>query len=275
MSELFPIFLTVRKIIFAVLLFFLFATPVNAQVVISEVYPAPTSDENEWVELYNSSEELIDISNWKLYEHFSSKNELVTFNNITINPKSFYVYELTSSKLNNSEEKVSLENDMGEEISSQYYKDSQSQKSFSYLFIDEESVGKTLEISEPTKGQKNQIEITTTPTPIPNPSSTPNPTVEPVSPETKITDNGNLENNHKQENSSFPQSTKEPINYALLKHKELNSKLKLPNIAIQEKKDLRKRLPQFSYIVQKKVSKSGVINAIIGGSLIILAGLII
>jgi len=45
-----------------------FATPVAAEVIISELLPDPaaTSDKSEWVELYNTGNEAIDLSNWKL-----------------------------------------------------------------------------------------------------------------------------------------------------------------------------------------------------------------
>ncbi len=45
-----------------------FATPVAAEVVISELLPDPaaTSDKSEWIELYNTGNEAVDLTGWKL-----------------------------------------------------------------------------------------------------------------------------------------------------------------------------------------------------------------
>ena len=253
-----------KIIIFTAFLFFLFATPAHAQVVISEVYPAPTSEENEWIELYNTSDEEIDISNWKLYEHFSKESLLINFEDTTIKPNEFYVYELNSNKLNNTEEKVSLANHLGEQVSELHYQETESQKSISYLFKDNSKIGQTLQITQPTKKLVNQIEITNTPTPTPTSTPSPTPTNTP-------------EPEKKEEIKEIKKevATPTPINYELIRHQKINQQLSFPILEKTPKEGLQKRVARFSYIVQKKVSKSGVINAIIGGSLIIFAGLLI
>lgn len=268
-----------KTLIFAILLFFILVTPARAQVVISEVYPAPTSDEKEWIELYNTSEESVDISGWKLFEHFSSRNELILFNldnfeNTNIEAKSFFVFELPSNKLNNSEEKISLENSDNEEVSSLHFSNSESQKSFSYLFLDQNIIGEVLEISNPTRGIINQIILINTPTPTPEPTETPTPTTTPISsPETALPLTSNtVSKTESIENTAVP---KQIINKELEQYLATNKSLSLPTLKRIEKESLIKRLPQFSYIVQKNVSKQGVISAIIGGSLIIFIGFIL
>lgn len=266
-----------RILFFATLLFFLLATPARAQVVISEVYPAPTSEEKEWVELYNTGEETVDISGWKLFEHFSNKNELVLFDNTNfentnIEAKSFFVIELPTNKLNNSEEKISLENSNSEEISSLHFNNSESQKSFSYSFIDKENISDLLELSDPTKGVINQIIPENTPTPTPTPIATQTPSPTPNS-EPKSSPNTFVETRSESEKNIVEKP--KLINQKLEKYKIIKRNLSFPKLKRIEKDGLVKRLPQFSYIVQKNVSKQGVINAIMGGSLIIFIGFLL
>ncbi|GIK84043.1 MAG: hypothetical protein BroJett025_06650 [Patescibacteria group bacterium] len=262
--------------IFATLFFFWFATPARAQVVISEVYPAPTSEEKEWIELYNTSESSVDISGWKLFEHFSSKSELVTFINAQIEPHGFFVLELTSNKLNNTEEKISLENTQLEEQNVLHFTNSETQMSFSFLFSDETTISDTLEITQPTKGIKNPALAIQTPTPLPTPSTVPQPT-------TTVTPTPNPPKQSLQENSKS-EATKElteidsnvdPKPTQIESYRKISQLLKLPSYLRVEKVGLEKRVPQLSYLIQKKVSKQGVINAIIGGTLLVCTGLLL
>lgn len=250
--------------IFATLLFFYFTTPALAQVVISEVYPAPTSEENEWIELFNTSDISVDISGWKLFEHFASKNELYTFLETQIEPKSFFVFELPSSKLNNTEEKVTLENTNQDETSSLYYTNAQSQKSFEYLFENEISITSTLQIGLPTKGFRNSL--ITNPTPTPEPSSEPTA----ISTTTPTPTSQLLPKQTETSNATLNQ-----VNQKLELHNKINYNLKLPSLERTEKEGLVKLIPQFSYLVQKKVSIMGVKSAIIGGLLLVVSGLLL
>lgn len=269
----------VKIFIFATLLFFLFATPAHAQVVLSEVYPAPTSEEKEWVELFNTTAEIVDISGWKLFEHFSSKNELVTFSDTHIEAHSFFIFELPTNKLNNAEEKVTLENNATTEISAIHYTNSESQKSFSFLFQSEIIMGETLQLGIPTKNITNALEPIITPQPSTAPQSTaaPLPTELPQ-PQTQATQTENTEASAKNAQPLLPshQIQAEPtINPNLQQYRTVSSQLKLPKLGKTEKKGLIKREPQLSYIVQKKVSKAGVISAIIGGTVLLFIGFLL
>lgn len=267
--------------LFATLLFFCCITQANAQVVLSEVYPAPTSGQKEWIELYNTSEETADISEWKLFEHFASKSELVKFTNTQIQPHEFLVFELSVNKLNNSEEKITLENTQSEEVSSLYFVNAVSEQSFSLLFLNETTIGTTLELSIPTPGFRNQIVVTPTPTPTP--------TQQPSAPIEQVDSKNNTKNTVETSNEAaqirntissetFAQTEikeRTALNHALQLHKKLNNQLKIPEIIRIEKVGLEKRIPQLSYLVQKKVSNQGVISVIIGGSLLLFTGLLL
>lgn len=245
-----------KKIFIAVFLFFFFTTPAHAQMVISEVYPAPTSEENEWIKIINIGETEIEITDWKLFEHFSSKKLITTFDEHILQPNEFLIYNLESNKLNNVEEMISLENALEEKIDSVHYLDAQSQETLIFY-------------PKPTSS----------PTPIPNPEApiSPSPSPEVLGKTDKKVVEKN-ENNNKSKEITIAEDTLEKetvINLKLELHKRITNNLKLPNIKRIEKEGLQKQLPKISYIVQKKVSKEGVIGAIIGGSLLIFTGLLL
>ncbi|HEC32797.1 MAG TPA: lamin tail domain-containing protein, partial [Candidatus Kaiserbacteria bacterium] len=56
------------------LLFFMLALPVSAQIVISEVmYDLEGSDsKREWVEIFNSGNDIVSLSGWRFYENDSN-----------------------------------------------------------------------------------------------------------------------------------------------------------------------------------------------------------
>ncbi len=261
----------------------MFTTPAQAQVVLSEVYPAPTSEEREWVELYNTSQETVAISGWKLFDHFSSKSELVTFANVQIEPHGFFIFELPTNKLNNSEEKITLENTEAIEVSSLHFANSESQKSFSFLFSDTTTIGTTLQLNIPTKNTINQLEPTQTPTPESTvlPQS-PTPTVAPTTSLKALTMETTEPLNKAAPLTPSPEilletisETPQTTNQKLELYRKISANLKLPKLVRIEKEGLVKRLPQLSYLVQKKVSKEGVISAIIGGALLLFTGLLL
>lgn len=75
----------------------------NAEIVISEVYPAP-SEGYEWVELCNNSESSISLSGYNLQDSVGKK---LYVPNITLEPDQ-YVLATASSILNNGGDTVSL-----------------------------------------------------------------------------------------------------------------------------------------------------------------------
>lgn len=104
---------------------------INAQVIISEVYPSPTSEEKEWIELYNLGDTEINLNGYRLEDTISSASVLQTFTNQTIAPNSFYLHELASAKLNNAEDSVKLFDQNNNKIDQFDYKNAEQRQSFS------------------------------------------------------------------------------------------------------------------------------------------------
>ena len=80
----------------------------NSQVVINELLPTPSSG-NDWIELFNSSEEDINISGWILDDEGTSTNMLQVPQD-TILPKKSYKLFYVSNRLNKSGDTVYLKN---------------------------------------------------------------------------------------------------------------------------------------------------------------------
>lgn len=170
-----------RSTFFSILLLFclpskflLFAQNDQPSIYISEVYPAPNSTESEWIELYNPTDSAVLLTGWQLFEHVSQTSKLVEFTEVTIPPSGFFVFELSSNKLNNSQEKVTLVQPDGTLHDSFEYSNSESEKSFSRLFQNDQ-ITQNIAVTNPTKGEKNaqvpqplQTPIASTPSPTPD-----------------------------------------------------------------------------------------------------------
>ncbi len=84
-------------------------TPLNTAISINELLPNPLPPDEEFIELYNQSDEAVDISGWTL--HDASKNGKYTFpQGSTLSKKSFLVIQksLFHFALNNSNETLIL-----------------------------------------------------------------------------------------------------------------------------------------------------------------------
>lgn len=158
------------------------ATPASAAVIISELYPAPPtgSGQPEWIELANTSDEDIDISDWEVWDQLASPGHLHTFPAETSFPaKSFLLIELQIHKLNNGGDGVILIDAEGNTTDEFWYSSSEHGKSWQRL----SAVSGDIVISEPTPEAEHPIhtvlsepEPTPTPTPTPSPTHTPSPT---------------------------------------------------------------------------------------------------
>lgn len=78
--------------------------PTEYNIIISEIYPSPETGENEWIELYNNSENTVDISNWTI-EDTTNKHTIV---DLYISPFSYIVIENLSITLNNSGDSIQI-----------------------------------------------------------------------------------------------------------------------------------------------------------------------
>ena len=95
-------------LIFLTLLIFPKLAVANAQIVINEMLATPSSG-NDWIELFNSSEEDINISGWILDDEGTSTNMLQVPQD-TILPKKSYKLFYVSNRLNKSGDTVYLKN---------------------------------------------------------------------------------------------------------------------------------------------------------------------
>lgn len=90
--------------VFLIILFFFFTSSCLAHVVINEFYTPTSSD---WVELYNSSNNPVDISGWILDDEGTSTNMLEIDPETTISAKGIIAFSV-SNRLNKSGDTVYL-----------------------------------------------------------------------------------------------------------------------------------------------------------------------
>ena len=170
-------------LLFTALLLFLFPNKVfAADVVINEIFANPegSSEENEFIELYNNTEGNIDLSNWKV----SDKVKSYTISGVTISKKSFVSFNLNKTpsnlQLNNSDEEVTLKNASDEIADSLSYETTIEGKTWSRV---PDGTGSFENNTDPTEGAPNSAPPPTptpTPTDSPTPTKTPTPTKAPT-----------------------------------------------------------------------------------------------
>ena len=83
---------------------------------ISEVYPAPNSGENEWVEITNPSNQIATISGWLLYDQLATPSLIFSIVTTELTAWETRSFDLETAKLNNSGDAVVLYNESGFEI---------------------------------------------------------------------------------------------------------------------------------------------------------------
>jgi hypothetical protein len=80
-------------------------------VVINEFVSDPPQGQKEWIELFNNTDQAVKINDWEL--HDGSTNSLIKILTGEIPSESFFTYDLTSDKLNNSGDRIILKNSDG------------------------------------------------------------------------------------------------------------------------------------------------------------------
>lgn len=138
----------------------------SENIFINEFLPYPEKDEKEWVELYNSSSETINLTGWRIDDEENSTSPLTIPSNTEIEPGEFLVITMTKSMFNNDGDKIRL-----------LWPDNQIIHSISYQNAKKEQTCARFETqwfwtSQPTPGQANKkssIEVST----IKNASSPP------------------------------------------------------------------------------------------------------
>ena len=96
----------------------------SAKVVINEFVYNPSSSGNEWVELYNKTDNDIDLNGWEVCE-LNGESGLENCYSMSINSiagKGFVVYNFSSDKLNNNGDTIRIKDDNREIIDEVTYK---------------------------------------------------------------------------------------------------------------------------------------------------------
>ncbi|PJA90390.1 MAG: hypothetical protein CO137_00420 [Candidatus Magasanikbacteria bacterium CG_4_9_14_3_um_filter_32_9] len=136
------------------------STKVIADIKINEFLPNP-NEGDEWIEIYNSTTSTVELTDW-----FLKDNTGTFILNGDISALGFFVYEFSSSKLNNNGDIIQL-----------FYKDGEKVDETTYSTVGKgNSIAKNIssqnfeETTTLTKGTKNVI----TPPPTPEPKTTTN-----------------------------------------------------------------------------------------------------
>ncbi len=234
----------------------------NSLIVVNEVYPNPISDNNEseWIELYNQSEQNINLQDWKLMDKLTNPSVIYSFSNEEeITSHHLLVVELSSNKLNNSGDTITLLNQDNQVISELEYTNSQTGKSFSLI-------NQEIQLTLPSKNIINPLP-TPTPTPTPTPSATPTPTPTPTPIPTTPTPQPSATPPTTKDNKEVLKKT--PTTNYTTRLNKLNSILKIPNyqkIAVtkqtKQKEDFSTTNLLDNHYSQSRLS---ILSVIIGG----------
>lgn len=158
-----------RKILSFIIFTLLFTTNVSAAVWINEISP---STNPEWIELFNDSNDVVDLSNWKIEDGNNNFSDDLTLSG-SIAGNSYLVFSHNDGWLNNSGDLVKLYNAASPSaaIVDQY---SYGNVSADKVVARVPSGSENWSVSTPSQGAANP-----TPTPSPSPSPSPSPTPQP------------------------------------------------------------------------------------------------
>ena len=139
--------------------FMLYNPVYSSAIVINELMPNPSGDEtkNEWIELYNDSDEAVDLNGWHLKDLYGSTHDFVIFNinGTIIGPHQFLLFyrSKTGITLNNDIDSVALVQPNGK-ILSQTFDFIQSKTDWSWART---AGGQWAWTTVPTAGTENNI----------------------------------------------------------------------------------------------------------------------
>ncbi len=172
-----------KKVVYQVVLvfFLLFHPPVFADttIVINELLPTPSSG-NDWVELYNPSQNDIDISGWILDDEGTSSDMLKIPDNTIIAKQSFKLFYV-SNRLNKSGDTIYLKNGASE-IDKYQYNSTDTDVSFGRY----PDAGSNWNTCSPTPESANSnCDIIADPTPSSTPQTSPSQTTSSTSSKSK------------------------------------------------------------------------------------------
>jgi len=148
----------------------------NQSVIISEFIPNPTGSdtENEWIELFNQSEQIANLTNWQLDDQEDGSSPFVFPANSLIAPKQFLVIRQPISKisLNNDQDQVRLlypDGSLATEVSYSGEKEEGLSVAFDgldYFWTKIPTPGSANIISDTDLGEKNENISSNNPQPI-------------------------------------------------------------------------------------------------------------
>ncbi|CAN5298672.1 hypothetical protein BH10PAT2_BH10PAT2_1180 [soil metagenome] len=155
-------------------LFFYFCSDSTAygQVIINEVHPAPSTG-NDWIELYNPTIQVANLTGWTIEDSASTLTTTPTLSGQILSSHGFLVVEV-GNRLNNSGDQVKFVNPNGEILDFFTYESSVIDQSWSRLI---DGYG-NMNLAQPTRGYSNLLASplpSLSPTPLPSPSPSPSP----------------------------------------------------------------------------------------------------
>lgn len=148
------------------------STIIPDTIYLSELYVNPNAGEHEWLEVYNDNRYSVTLSDWKVRD---AANQIIATIHVSIDPYRYALIELTSDKMNNSNEEILLLNPSGEVADRFTYENSEKGLSWgrSPAYFSEWC------LQDPSPNRYNYSCIsqpTSTHTPTPSPSRSPTPT---------------------------------------------------------------------------------------------------
>lgn len=143
-------------------------------ILLSEIYPQPSSDENEWIEIFNDSDQEAYLRDWYIDDVSAGGSAPRQFS-MNIAPKSFGVIEFSQQLFNNDGDTVQLLNPQKLVVESFTYFDSQENLSIAKSDLLDSSWC----LQTPSRGVSNNSCIAPSPTPTKHPTSTPRPSATP------------------------------------------------------------------------------------------------
>lgn len=182
MSQLLAFLLPgIKVILIVVVLLFFLLRQVSAAIVINEFLSnpsGPSSEDTEFIELYNNGSTSEDISGWKLDDIDSGGSSPYTIASGTITPGGFLVFEKsqTNVALNNSDDTVRVLDGSNNIIDSHSYTSTTEDVSYGRTV---DGGGTWVTCQSLTKGSANACSVPTS-TPTPTSTSTPTPTITPT-----------------------------------------------------------------------------------------------
>jgi hypothetical protein len=117
------------------LFYFSFALAFDYKIFINEILPSPEGpdDKEEWVEIFNSNDFEVDLSNWKIQDSVGKTKTYLFPKGTKIEAKGYLVLERPETKitLNNEGDELVLFNSRGEVVDRVSYQKAQKGKSYS------------------------------------------------------------------------------------------------------------------------------------------------